>query len=800
MNNFWSLTIRFAIKNKIYTVLNILGLAIGIAGCFILFGHVIYEKSYDKFNENVNDIYRVHKKVHNNTEVKEYCTVCLEVGQVLSESCPEISEYVRLHKLFGGATIKYKNIEYNEYDLFYADNSILSVFSLKIKEGDSKTPLILPNTIAISESTAKKYFGSNSSVIGQDILVYDRFNGKQLYNITAIFKDIPNNSHVKFDFLLSGENIKNNPRYKKGWGFGNFYTYFRLRHNQKLPDEKITSIINKVEPQINNGKTNSYYLMPLSKIHLDSHLPLELKENGNSTLINLLILISLFIIIIAIVNFNNISTARALERAKEVGIKKVLGASSTSLRTQFVLESVLQNAVSLILAIIIILLIYPFCVNSIGIALPSHVWMLPSTYMLLISIFLFSSILTSVYPAFVLSSFKPISVLKGRMSMSKHGILVRKYLTLFQYVIALILIIGMFAVKRQVQFMMKADLGFSLDNVMIITSPRIAPQESTIRNSYINFRDNLSKNPEINAVASSIYYPGLRILSRQQIYLKNKTKNESNSVTMNWVDYDFVNCYDIKLLEGRNFSKEFNDENSIIVNEAFAKLVDLRVEDMINQEFVYDESVVKVVGVIKNYKHESLRNEVEPIVLYLGAIGRDFISVRFNDMNRLNEKIDRLKSEFNTYFPNNPFDYCWAQDSYNKQYSDDIKNVKTISLFAFLSILVVVLGLIGYSIYFGNLKLKEVCIKKILGSSLLHIFLEQLYNMLRPLLIGTIVAIPIVLWSILKWLNYYAYKMPITVDLFIIPIILLSIIVFITTFYFLIKLALTKPVDVLKNE
>ncbi len=817
--NYFKIAYRNLLKNKVFSAVNILGLAIGMAACFFIFQYVHFEWSYDRFTYNYRNVYRVPISYSGSfANIGTSATNHPAVGPAMKADFPEVIDFARLapSSLFmRSPTITYKNgsktMAFNEEKIYFADPSVFKLFPFPIFKGNPRDALSESNTIVISRTISEKYFGNESAM---NKILY--LNGKKPLKVTGVFNDVPENSHIKFEILIPFSTISENFGYDE-WKWPEFYTYVLLAPgtDPKKIDARFPAFVKKylgtVMKELAFG--NEYHLQPVTDIHLRSHYLNEFEANGSEKEIYFLSVIGVFILIIAWINFINLSTAKSIERAKEVGLRKVIGASKLQLVGQFIMESVVINMLALVIATILVMICFPYFGQFIGKRissgfLSSTILHEPLFWFSLFIIFVAGAFIVGAYPAFILSSFKPALVFKGKNYQFNKGILLRRILVSFQFVLSILLIAGTITVYRQLSFMRDQPLGFNKDQVLILKAPSI--QDSTFANKMNTFKRELLNNQTIINATSSSDIPGKSILDRNSVRRANDNKTHNFTTFFMLIDEYFINTYNMDLAAGRNFlhgeSFKFNDTKNlkVVLNEEVVKALGYKSnEEAIHQDIIVkipDDVKAKVIGVVKNYHQKSLRDPYDPILyIYPEWNNWKYFSLHIN-VNNINREISSIESVYKKFFLGNPFEYFFLDESFNQQYLADQRFGKVIGLFTLIAILVSCLGLLGLSSLVIKLRTKEIGIRKVLGATVYSILALLSKEFIKLVCITSAIAIPIIFLAANRWLNNYAFHIHLSWIIFILPPILLLVISLSTIGIQSLIAALANPIKSLRTE
>jgi putative ABC transport system permease protein len=810
-------------KNKFFSLLNILGLAVGMAVFLLIVQYVKFERSYENFIPNRENIYRVSLTSYRNNEVISAAAENYPaVGPALKNDIPEVTGYARLYNLgyknnvvITNENAKPEPIAFNQRKFLYADSSFLPMMGYTMIKGSASTALAEPFTAVISEKYARMYFG-NEDAIGKTLHMHDDDANDELVKVTGVFKNLPPNTHLKFDVLFSYKTLFARGdwapgRYGQSWTRADMYTFIQLRNgaNPKIVEEKLPSIINKYKPQLKEShETEVLALQPLKDIHLHSDLAEETETNGNASVVFFIGLIGIFVLIIACINYVNLSTARALTRAKEVGVRKVVGAIKHQLVAQFLVEAALVNLVSLIMAFGLIILALPYFNTLSGLSLNIS-YLFQSWFIILLLILFFAgSLISGFYPAYVLSSFKPVTVLKGKLKSSAGGILLRKGLVVAQFMASVALIAGTFIVYSQLHYMLSQNIGMNVNQVLVTDRPGIMASTDSNRDAYNAsidlFRNEIKKTPGIESVSSSLTIPGKQ--REYKVTVKNYGINSNDSiiVRVNTMDYDFFNVFKMKLLAGRNFSKDYpkDPDTSVIITQTAARLLGYKKpEDAINKIIDIPEFNFKpiIVGVVNDYHQVSFKKPLEPSMFLCSPYQGEFYSMRINTTN-LSQTVQSIQRVWKQAFPGNPFGYFFLDEYFNQQYSNEQKFEKLFTTFAILAIIISCLGLFGLSSYTATQRIKEIGIRKVLGASVINITTMLSKDFIKLVIISVLIASPVAWLVMNKWLQSFAYRVHISWWIFIIAGLIALFIALITVSYQAIKAAIANPVKSLRTE
>lgn len=792
LKNYFKVAFRNLWKNKFLSSLNIVGLATGLSCCLLMTLFITDELSYDKFNRDSDLMYRVVKDFVNEDGSRlPDATTPPAIAPAIMHDIPEVEMAIRVFPNWGNKyLVKYGEKKFYEEGVYRADPDVFSFFTFPLLKGNPSTALLEKNSIVLTESAAKKYFGTEDP-IGKTMEITD--NGS--YRVTAVMKDIPGNSHFTFDFLLPIKDMERpNQNLDNIWGFYNFYTYIKLKPTGTIAgvEPKIQATFKKNQPD----NDNIFYTQRLEDIHLTSHLKWELSANSDRQYIYIFGIIALFVIIIAAINYINLVTAKSSLRAKEIGIRKVVGAERISLIRQFLTESILITLLASVVAILFVKILLPLF-NSItqkDLSLFSS-----EHYQLIMSLFLFAvliGIAAGLYPAFYLSGFKPVLVLKSFKNAGRNSFTLRRLLVVVQFVISIVLIIGTVIVSRQLRYMQTTDLGFNKDHVLIINNSYGLPGRGSV------LEDELKKIPGVIKTAGS---DGM--IGGQNWTNSLRVKGSENEQLVNFlsVGYDFLDVLGVELKEGRNFSPEFPNDTAdgIILNEKAVQ--DLGVPSpVVGQQIVWAEEedttyYATVVGVAKDFHFTSLRSEIKPFAFVVTPQRFGSLAVKINTTN-LEATLKQIEKTWDQHVPERMFDYYLLDDSIEALYRSD-QNFRTVfSCFTILAIIIACLGLFGLVAFAAEQRTKEIGIRKVLGATITDIMNLLSKDFLLLVLIASVISFPIAWWAMNKWLQGFTYRIDMQWWIFIVAAIAALLIAWLTVSFQAIKAAIVNPVKSLRAE
>lgn len=808
IKNYLKIAVRNLWKNKGLTFINIAGLAIGLA-CFILMVmYVVDELSYDRFYPNVERTFRVDSDIKFGGNELHICESSDPMGPTLKKDYPQVEEYTRIYANEGSKLIRKGNDYLNEDNIVYADSTFFNVFPQKVLYGDIKTALIEPNTVVISETAAKKYFSSMDAA-GKTLEI-----DKKPFKVTAVIKDMPPNSHFHFDFIMSMKNVD------YGWNnflSHNFHTYIVLKPGtdyhafEKNFEQVIEKYVLPQAKQVMTGLTTmddfrkagnklDYSLMPLTKIHLYSNRSPELESNGNIQYVYIFSAVALFILLIACINFMNLSTARSAKRAKEVGIRKVLGSGKKNLITQFLSESTITAFIALLLALVLAYFTLPLFNNMAAKSMQFESIFSPSFLPFLLSLPIIVGLMAGAYPAFYLSHFKPVAVLRGKINAGFRKSNLRSSLVVFQFFISIFLIIGTVIVYKQLQFIQNTNLGFNKDQVLIINGTDALEKNDEV------FKNAVLELPGVKSGTMSAYLP-VPSSRNDNAYSKDAVMDQQNALSMQtWtVDDEYINTIGLQLIKGRNFSKDYGtDTSAFIINESAAKI--LGFDDPIGKK-IYQPNpdqpdaapmVFTVIGVVKDFNYESLRQNIYPLGLKYGHSNNN-ISFKISSTNA-KALVAQIQEKWRSLAPGMPFSYRFMDDAFDNMYRAEQRVGKISMTFSILAIFIACLGLFGLVTFMAEQRTKEIGVRKVLGASVPNLVAMLSKDFLKLVLIASLIAFPVAWWAMHTWLQDFAYRINIEWWVFVVAAIAAILIALITVSFQAIKAALANPVKSLRTE
>ena len=809
LRNYLTVAFRNLWKHKFYSIINILGLAIGLACFLFILIFVKDELSYDQYHAKADRTYRVNFDGYAFEQDLNFAVVGAPLGPTVLEEFPEIEQQCRFRER-GDYSVKYEDQSYREENWVFADSTLFDVFSFNLIKGDPKKVLAEPSTIVLTEEIAQKYFGEEDP-IGKSLTV----NNDDLYRVTGIMEAMPKNTHFNFDMIASLSTLDESR--EPYWLSNNFQTYVVLKEgtDPKIVDEKLSSLERSyVGPELEKymgkpyddfltaGNYIKFSLIPMTKIHLHSDQREELGATGDIKYVYIFTFIGIFILLLACINFMNLSTARSATRAKEVGMRKVVGAGRAQLIFQFLSESVIISFLGFMIASSVLVVLLPYFNDLSGKELLISEVSTPALWGLMLALVFIVGIAAGSYPAFYLSSFKPITVLKGRL-MKKIGqkISLRSVLVIFQFAITVGLIIGTIIISNQLNYIQNKKLGFKKDQILILSNYYM------LDNNCQPFKDEILKHPlVINATMSgSLPTPSNRNSSATFLG-RNPDPAHTHVLQLFRVDHEYIPTLEMEILDGRAFSRDFpSDSSAVILNESAVALYGL--EEPLGKEISTfsggspEEPEIdtrRVIGVVKNFHFESLRSKIGPLAIFLGN-SRGNLSIKIKTDN-IPQIISDLNKQWNEMAPGQPFDYSFMDEDFASVYEAEDRIGQIFSVFTFLAIFIACLGLLGLATFIAEQRTKEVGIRKVIGASIPRIFVMLTAEIMKWVLIGNLIALPLAYYFMKQWLEGFAYPVDIGWVTFVSALFISLLVALVTVSYQAIRAALMNPVRALRYE
>ena len=801
LQNFFLIVFRNLTKHSFYSFITIFGLAVGLAAGFLILQYVYYETTYDHFFENKENIYRVQlDRYDKGTLSTQWAAGCAGAGLAMKEDFPEVKEFVNLAR--SRAMIGYNKKYFKPDYAYYAGKTFFEVFSVPLLQGIDSLVLKDPFTVVISESLSKKIFGKEDPV-GKKI----KMNDTDDFEVTGIFQDLPERSHMKFDLLYSFETYVNftSENARTAWQWDGFLNYVVLHPGTDVEvlKAKFPEFVQRREGEelarYNAGM--EFNLQPLTDIHLVSNYRGEIKPTGDKRATYFLLIIGLFVLVIAWINYINLSTAHSFKRAREVGIRKVLGSNRGQLIRQFLLESSFMNLLAILLAAVFVLISFPYFNNFLGRS-TAYTWPdAPFFWLGLVVLFIIGILLSGFYPAMVLSDFRPVTVLKGKFTGSTTGNFMRKGLVTFQFIASIFLITGTYVVYNQLQYLQSQDLGVNIDQTLVVNTPRFS-SDSILAVRYDVFRNRLEGESTVKSMTISSAVPGRTPnWNAGGIRLIHQTEAESNQYRVMGGDHHFIDYYGLEVVAGRKFDPTYGQEESnVLFNEAAMRRIGFNDPDeLLNQKIQFWGDTMTVVGVVKNYRQESPKQAYDALIFRYFSAPSGYYSIRLNSSN-MQQSIHLIRQHWETAFANKPFDFFFLDDYYNEQYKAELSFGTIFGFFALLAILVACLGLFGLASYVTNLRSKEISVRKVLGASLQNLWWLLSLDFLKWVGMAILIAAPLNWYIMNNWLENFASRISLSWWIFLIPAVILIAIATATVSFHTLKMAFINPAKTLKEE
>ncbi|MEL6672759.1 MAG: ABC transporter permease [Bacteroidota bacterium] len=802
LKNYLIISFRNLFRHRFFSILNIAGLAVGMTASILLYFYVDFHQSFDRFQVEGDRTFRVYN------QGAEFSSAQTPPGLVpiLQHQFPEIESAARLSPSQGVISFPAQDLSPTLMNgqplLCYADADAPSLIGMTIAYGEGN--LQAPNRCLLSEEQAKKWYGEAQEAIGKVLAFTDQF-GEIQYEVMGVFNDFPINSHIRPGVLISHHHLASKPTPwadYNGFNWSSFYTYLRLNEGGSPQDleEKIAQFKDQHFPQ---DSLNQLKLQALTDIHLRTDLVNDRPSNISAYMTSFMLALAVFILLIAWINYINLATAKATQRAEEVGVRKTVGASRSQLVVQFLLESLLLNFCAAVLGLLLVDLAYPYFAELMGLPAALDIWAAPGIWALYFCLFIISGLASGAYPAFILSGYTPASVLKGQASLPGKGINLRKALVVLQFAISLVLMAGTTAVYFQVDYTRQQHLALNADQKCIIPGPQVQG-DSTYGVHLKTFKEELRSIPQIKQMAVSNALPGLGYNFGTSIRTHQQSPEQKQNIMAWWIDEAFVPAYGLPLLAGRNFSIERDGQNqSVILNEKAIEVLGFSSgEEAIGKKVkvnLYQEEDREIIGVVQNYHHLSLHENFEPEVMFFSPYNDGYFTLEIagNDLPKTLPQVEQL---FASLFPSSPFSYQFLDEIFDRQYQADQELGYITAGFSILAIFIACLGLLGLSTFSTLQRTKEIGIRKIMGASIPSIIMLLSKEFIGLILLASVFALPIAYYGINWWLSSFAFRIPIGLGLFLLPTLLILLLAFATISQQTLKSASANPIDALRYE
>lgn len=781
-------------KDKGYSLLNILGLTIGITFSLFLIFYIKDELSYDRYHEKGERIVRINSYIKEaDKDTMKWANNQYPLGPTLKKDYPEVEEAVRF---VPANKNMYRNGDTKIFQdkVFFTDSNVFRVFTYEFIEGNPRNALVEPNSMVLTESVAEKFFGSSRNIVGKSL---QNDNG-DVYKITAVLKDVPKHSHLIFNALISTTSLPKD--FGNNWGSFFMYNYVLLRPNTNIAlfEQKLRPMYKKYMAEIFdqfNVKIR-YGVQPIRSIHLHSEMAGEPEELGSMSYIYIFSAVAFFMLLIACINYMNMATARSARRAKEIGIRKVTGSTRRQLVAQFLVESVLTAIIALLLSLILIAIFLPTFNTLAGKFIPFSILFEPGTFLIILGVVVFVGVVGGSYPAFYLSKFNPVSVLKGSLSKSSSNITLRRSLVVLQFTISMTMLICTWIVYAQLKYLRNVDLGFSKEQVLLIN----ANSNKDVNSKILAFKNEMHNQPRVISVGSSQAAPGSDGVNFNLFSIETKSGYTDKGVDCYAADEGYLNTLGMKIIKGRGFTGISDTVGRIVVNESMVKAYGW--DNPIGKHVKYpgDTSAfyLEVVGVVKDFNQKSLYNAITPLLIFYRP-NNNKIEVKLQAKD-IPATIASIEKTWKTIFPELPFQYTFLDQDFDSQYAADQKRGKIFTAFSILTIFITCLGLLGLIAFTTEQRQKEISLRKIMGAGLVQIIPLITRNFVFLVFLSCFIAFPVAYLFMNKWLQVFPYNTGIHLSPFIISAFIVLLITLLTVIFHTVKASVANPVKSLRSE
>lgn len=808
ISNYLKIAFRNLMKYKFISFINLFGLTIGLTCCLLILTYILNELSYDRYSQNANNIYRVTRTFRNpetGASSLNLGTVAPPFGPLLENDFKEIKKITRL--LPNGQTpMRYEDKMFNERNVFFADENLFDFFKVDVVKGNPAKALNDPFCVMLSETIAKKYFG-NDEALNKMIRIDNNINLK----VTGVYKSFPANAHIHPEIMVSFNTLKDTAIYgeqqlRTNWGNNSFFTYLLMPDGFK-PEKLEKQFPAFVDRHIDEGpqakfkpsQWTSLQLQKLTDIHLYSHTDYEAEENGDIKRVYIFSAIALFILLIACINYMNLSTARSALRAREIGVRKVVGAQRKEIIAQFLSESVMVSFLALLIALALTWVALPWLNKLSGLQLNINALFSWKVFIPIVIIPFIVGTVSGIYPALFMSSFRPVMVLKGLFKAGGGNISFRQVLVTLQFSISIILIISTAVVFKQLRYMQQKSLGFDREHIVTL------PYNNALGERYKAFRNELLANSNVKDLGRSSRIPTGRLLDAMGSQIDRGDSLAPTNADIKFVsaDHDFITTYGVKILAGRNFSRDFStDTGSFLLNEAAVKILGLKNnEEAIGKNFQYGNRRGQLIGVFNDFHFESMHQKIVPLVLLVPRSQNNYgaISIKIAGQN-IPASIAHVENTWRKFLPESPFQYTFLDENFDRLYQSELRQGTIFTVFACIAIFIACLGLFGLSAFAITQRIKEIGIRKVLGANVSTIVTLLSKDFLKLVLIATVIAFPIAWFAMRTWLEDFAYRINIPWWIFLLAGILAAVVALFTISFQAIKAALANPVKSLRTE
>jgi len=808
IQNYLRSAIRNITRHKFISFINIFGLTTGLTCCMLILIYIVNELSYDKFNTNVNDIYRVTRSFNTADGVQSLHlgAIAPPFGPLLKNEFPDIKKVTRIFPN-GSVVIRYKDKLLTEEGSYFADENFFDFFTIKTLKGNPRTALTDPFSVVMTAEMARRYFG-NEDPINKEIRVSNQFN----FKVTGIYEPFPPNAQMHPQMLFSFNTLKDNNVYgekqlQTSWSNNAFFTYLLMPKGYNI--DRVASLLPAFLDKYvhapgesgnsHESKNSQLHIQRLADIHLHSHLDDEIEQNGDIKQVYIFSAIALFILLIACINYMNLSTARSTIRAKEIGIRKVVGAPRKEIIVQFLSESVLITCFSMVLALVFTAMLIPFVNNLSGLNLAFNYLYQPQILLSVIALPFVVGLISGIYPAVFMSSFKPVKVLKGILKVGTGNVSFRKVLVVLQFSISIILIVATTVVFQQLSYIQHKSLGFDKDHIITMANPFSNSQFET-------FRNEVKKNPDIKELGRSSRIPSGRLLDNSgiSVFKGDELQQVNADVKCINADQTFIPTYGMKMAAGRNFSRDFStDSNNYVINVATVKALGWNTpENAVGRDLSYGGVKGKVIGVVSNFHFESLHQNIIPLLMQMPSFDNHNyrkLSIKIGGAN-ISRAVNTIQQAWRKSQPEVPFAYTFLDERFQKLYNNEQRQGNLFTIFSGIAIFIACLGLFGLSAFTITQRMKEIGVRKVLGASIRQIVTELSKDFLKLVLIASLIALPIAWYAMNRWLLDFAFRISIQWWVLVLAGFIAVVIAFVTISFQSIKAALANPVKSLRSE
>jgi putative ABC transport system permease protein len=825
ISNYFKIAQRHLWRSKVFSLINVVGLAIGLTAFFLIMQYVSFETNYDRFHTNSDALYRVGLHRYKN-EVLQTSSSQNFAGlrKLLQENFPEVKAATGFYKTPAntGVFFRHKGQIYNELGgELNADSSFFLVFSSLLLKGDATTALHDPHSMVLSESMARKIFGDEEP-LGQSIEMPNDGDRQTDYLITGIIKDLPVNSHFHANFIVP---LVYDWSKQTEWSQDFLHTYISFTDgtDSKVFEDRLTQVYQKGKNKNPETKDTKPFLQPITSIHLSSHLEGELEGNGSKNTVYIASAIGLIILIIAWINYVNLETARFISRTREVSVRRIIGSSKSEIAMQFLVEYFCVLLVAISLAALFTSLLLPNFSNLTGIPIDSLMWPAPAIWLIALAVLVGGSLLVGIYPALFLLRLNPVAALKGKFGPSGHARSLRRSLIIVQFSSSMLLIAGVLVMNNQLDFMRLTDKKFNANHVVTLRNPTAYSSEEVIEKhtAYRTLENKLQEMASVQMVTSSSAIPGTEI-GFTYVNLLKRNENDPYDPTpfkTLFIDYNYIPFYGLKLLAGKNFDAPrpiqdwidpWEDENwlTLILNESAIHALGFNSPEEAVDQIVEFENFEdhfqkhKIIGVVEDYHHEAVKKEILPMILSpnYGSFQQVYYSIRLNPTSNPEHALDDIRKSWKAAFPDKPFEYAFLDEYYDQQFKSELHSMRIFSVFAGIAVFIGCLGMLGMTLFEANARVKEISIRKVLGASAANLVALLSRDNIRLVLASALISTPLIHYISSEWLSTYPVRIKISPLFFLLPLAAILLVVICTSSFHTIKAANTNPVDHLKNE